>query len=99
MSVRPRTEATNQKMTDAESLARTERRILNLARKEQPQSLQELRERLARSDVSVDVRLVNLAIFQLLNSHRLSLSADRRLRIDAGSSSSLVRQHITLAGG
>jgi hypothetical protein len=85
MSVRSRHEATNPKMTEAESLARTERRILNLARKEQPQSLQELRERLARSDVSVDVRLVNLAIFQLLNSHRLSLSADRRLRVDAGS--------------
>jgi hypothetical protein len=73
---------TNLKMADAEALAKTERAILTFVRRERPESLQDLRAGLAKEPVSVDERFVNLAILQLLNTRRLGLSADRRLRVN-----------------
>jgi hypothetical protein len=70
------------KTTDADGLARTERKILAFARRERPESLGDLRRGIADQGV-IDDRLVNLAILQLLNSHQLDVSFDRRLRIRA----------------
>jgi hypothetical protein len=43
--------------------------------------LHDLRQGLA--DAGADERVVNLAIFQLLNSRQLDLSFDRRLRVNS----------------
>ncbi len=66
---------------EAEALAETERVVLAFARRERPESLQDLRARLSEAGVAVDERLLNFAILELLNSHRLFLSFDRRLSV------------------
>jgi hypothetical protein len=76
-----RNETGEQEMPDAKALAKTERAILTFARREQPQSLQDLRTALAESSLGVDKQFVNLAILELLNTGRLDLSADRRLHV------------------
>jgi predicted transcriptional regulator len=63
------------------SLSDAETAIMRVAHRRKPSTLEELRRSLAHSRVGVDQRIINLAILHLLNTNRLTLTADRQLHV------------------
>jgi hypothetical protein len=67
---------------DAAELARAKELILEVASGENPSSLRELRNLLAHGRTSeVDPALLRVAVWALLNEHRLALDPDRTLHV------------------
>lgn len=68
---------------EAEALHEAEEFVLCVAREWQPASLGELRSRIDEKnrEQGLDASLLRVAVWSLLNAHRLQLSPDRRLRI------------------
>jgi len=71
-----------QEEADAQAIQLAEELVLRIATEEEPQSLQQLRELLAHSELGgVDSKLIRVAIWRLLNADRLTLTEDRRLQV------------------
>lgn len=71
-----------QEEADAQAIQLAEELVLRIATEEDPQTLQQLRELLARSELGgVDSKLIRVAIWRLLNADRLKLTEDRRLEV------------------
>jgi hypothetical protein len=69
---------------EAEALREAEEFVLHVARERHPSSLSELRTRvIEENEGHVDWSLLRVALWSLLNEHRLELTSDRKLRVDA----------------
>jgi hypothetical protein len=67
---------------EAEALERAQTVILEIARREQPESLAELRDLIERdAPPDIDPALLRLGLWSLLSDNRLELTADRALRV------------------
>ena len=68
-------------MIAADTLSDAEATVMRVALRHKPSTLDELRASLENARVRVDRQILNLAILQLLNTDRLTLTADRQLHI------------------
>lgn len=74
-------EADVDEMVAGNALSEAEEAVMRVAHRRKPSTLEELRDSLSHARVRVDQRILNLAILHLLNTHRLTLTADRQLRV------------------
>jgi HD-GYP domain-containing protein (c-di-GMP phosphodiesterase class II) len=71
-----------QEEADAEAIQQAEELVLRVAAEQDVESLQQLRDLLAHSELGgVDSKLIRVAIWRLLNADRLQLTEDRRLQV------------------
>ncbi len=71
-----------QEEADAQAIQLAEELVLRVATEQDAQSLQQLRNLLAHSELGgVDSKLIRVAIWRLLNADRLQLTEDRRLQV------------------
>ena len=71
-----------QEEADAQAIQLAEELVLRVATEQDPQSLQQLRDLLATSELrGVDSKLIRVAIWRLLNADRLHSTEDRRLQV------------------
>jgi len=71
-----------QEAADAQAIQQAEELVLRVAAEQDAESLQQLRDLLAHSELGgVDSKLIRVAIWRLLNADRLQLTEDRRLQV------------------
>lgn len=71
-----------QEEADAQAIQQAEELVLRVAAEQDVESLQQLRDLLAHSELGgVDSKLIRVAIWRLLNADRLQLTEDRRLQV------------------
>lgn len=71
-----------QEEADAQAIHQAEELVLRVATEQDVESLRQLRDLLAHSDLGgVDSKLIRVAIWRLLNADRLQLTEDRRLQV------------------